>query len=110
MPEVGETVDARDRLEEIVAQGGMGLIMRARQLAMDRDVAVKLLHPHMASDEETVARFEREVNLAKLLDHPHTIELYDFGKTDGGSLYIVMEHLEGRDLREVVKDEGPLPV
>lgn len=108
MPEVGEVVDERYRLEEIIATGGMGVIMRARQLAMERDVAVKLLHPHMTADPETVARFEREVHLAKLLTHPNTIQLFDFGTTDGGSLYIVMEYLQGEDLRSLVRREAPL--
>lgn len=110
VPDVGEVIQDRYRLDSVVATGGMGVIMRATQLAMERDVAVKLLHPHMASNEETVARFEREVHLAKHLSHPHTIQLFDFGKTEGGSLYIVMEYLDGRDLKEILNQEGPLPL
>ena len=108
IPGVGEVIQDRYRLDSTVATGGMGVIMKATQLAMERDVAIKLLHPHMASDSKTVARFEREVHLAKHLSHPHTIQLFDFGKTDGGSLYIVMEYLEGRDLKEILNDEGGL--
>ena len=110
IPGVGEVIHDRYRLDSVVATGGMGVIMRAKQLAMDRDVAIKLLHPHMASDPDTVARFEREVHLAKHLSHPHTIQLFDFGKTDTGSLYIVMEYLEGRDLKEILNSNGPLPL
>lgn len=108
-PTPGDVLDDRYRLDEILNAGGMGVIMRARQLAMDRDVAVKLLLPSKVDREITRTRFEREVHLAKQLTHPNIIRLYDYGKHDK-FLYIVMELLEGEDLKGVLRKEAPLPV
>ena len=108
-PMPGDVLDGRYRLDEIINAGGMGVIMRARQLTMDRDVAVKLLLPDRSSRETTRTRFMREIHLAKQLTHPNTIRLYDYGK-HGEFLYLVMELLKGRDLKAVLKDEGPLPI
>lgn len=108
-PMPGDVLDERYRLDEIINAGGMGVIMRARQLTMDRDVAVKLLLPSKAERENTRIRFEREVHLAKQLTHPNTIRLYDYGR-HGDFLYLVMELLTGQDLKALVRKEGPLPV
>ncbi|MFB6263647.1 MAG: protein kinase [Bradymonadaceae bacterium] len=108
LPDVGEVLDDRYELKSVIDAGGMGVILRARQRAMDRDVAVKLLHPHLADDEQTAARFEREVDTAKELTHPHAIQFFDFGQTNSGVLYIVMELLEGRDLDQLLDERAPL--
>ena len=108
LPRAGDVLQGKYRLEGNVASGGMGVIMRAEHLKMERDVAVKLLHPHLASDEGTVQRFEREIHLAKVLSHPNVIQLLDYGRTDGGALYIVMEYLEGRDLDDLLDEQGAL--
>ncbi len=108
-PTPGDVLDDRYRLDEILNAGGMGVIMRARQLAMDRDVAVKLLLPSKVDRDITRARFEREVHLAKQLTHPNIIRLYDYGKHDK-FLYIVMELLEGDDLKGLLRAEAPMPV
>jgi serine/threonine-protein kinase len=105
-PKKGEQIDGRYRVEEVIGRGGMGCIVRARQLAMERDVAIKLLHPHVADDQETVARFKREVHLAKSLAHPNIIQYYDFGKLPDDSLYLVMELLEGCDLHQELRQKG----
>jgi len=110
LPEQGDVIEGRYRLDSIIATGGMGVIMRANQLNLDRDVAVKLLHPHRADDPETAARFEREINLVKDLNHPHTIQILDVGRTEHDALYLVMEYLEGRDLGTIVGEEAPLAV
>ena len=110
LPRVGDVLQEQYRLEEMVATGGMGVIMQARHLKMERNVAVKLLHPHMASKEGTVKRFEREIDLAKILSHPNIIQLFDYGRADSGALFIVMEYLEGEDLNELIKRQGPIEV
>lgn len=110
MPQEGDVLEGRYRITSVLATGGMGLILQAEHLRMGRQVAVKVLHPHIAQDAEVIARFEREVQLAQGLNHPNTIRLYDFGEADSGLVYVVMELLEGEDLKEVLAREGSLPV
>ncbi len=92
-------------LGEKIAQGGMGTIYRC-QHALLRPAAMKLLDGHQASGE-TVARFEREVQIASELTHPHTVQIYDFGRTDDDIFYIAMELLPGLDLNQLVTLSGP---
>ena len=109
MPEIGELLDGRYRIQGVLASGGMGVVLRAEQLPMQRPVALKLLNPHAAlADDNVLERFEREVKLAKLINHPNTIRLYDFGKTSDGLAYVAMEYLEGTELKELIADEGAL--
>lgn len=110
LPEPGELIDDRYRLVEAFASGGMGVIMRAEQLSVGRDVAVKLLHPHVADRDDFAARFKREAKVATLFDHASIVRVYDVGETDEGALYLVMELLDGEELKEVIKREAPLPV
>jgi len=110
MPQVGKTIAERYRLTGKIAAGGMGVIMRAEQLSMERDVAVKLLHPHMAEDPDTVRRFRREVELAKQLNHPNVIQVFDVGRTDQDVLFLVMEFLDGEELKQTLRRDAPLPV
>jgi serine/threonine-protein kinase len=95
-------------LEEKIGGGGMGEVHRARHALLRRPVAVKLLPPEH-SGGTSADRFEREAQLTALLTHPNTVELYDFGRTDDGIFYYVMELLDGIDLEELVNDEGPQP-
>ena len=106
MPEVGDVIDGRYRLDRVLARGGMGVIVRATQLSMDRTVVVKLLQPRGASVEQSIERFRREADVAKDLQHENIIQLHDFGQIDEGVLYMVMEYLEGRDLRDALEAEG----
>lgn len=109
-PGIGDVLMDRYRIEAFLARGGMGVVMRARQLSMDREVAIKMVLPEYAANEKTLARFDREVRLAKQLRHPHIVELYDYGATAGGVLYLVMEFLEGQDLKTVLRREKRLSV
>ncbi len=110
MPQVGDTLEGRYEITKMLATGGMGVILRARHVRMGRDVAIKILHPHIAQEDDVIARFEREVRLAQMLNHPNTIRLYDFGEAENGLIYVVMELLEGADLKEIIAQEGPLTV
>jgi eukaryotic-like serine/threonine-protein kinase len=110
LPRVGETIEGRYRLKEALASGGMGVVMRAEHAMMGRDVAVKLLHPHIASQAGFTERFKREVRVSTLFTHPNITRVYDFGETADGTLYLVMELLEGRELKDLVQAEGPLSV
>ena len=113
-----EVVRARElgsyRLEERLGQGGMGEVWRARHRMLARPAAIKLIRRDaLASDpasaEVAATRFEREAQVIASLQSPHTVELYDFGRTEDGALYYVMELLDGVDLDAFVRRFGPLP-
>jgi hypothetical protein len=95
-------------LEEEIGEGGMGIVYRARHALLQRATAIKLLRPETVNDE-SLARFEREVQLASGLTHPNTVDIFDFGRAPEESFYCVMEFLDGRTLEDVVRSEGPLP-
>ena len=101
-------LSGRYRLIEIIGRGGMGAVYRAHHILMDKPVAVKVLRQELASDTEAVARFHREARSASRLDHEHIIRVSDFGQTDDGLLFLIMELLDGENLAEVVR-RGPLP-
>jgi len=88
----------------------MGRVYKAEQSTLGRTVAVKVIHPHLLSDEQTVARFYQEARASSRLNHPNSVSIIDFGRTDDGILYLAMEFLSGKDLALVMHEEGPLPV
>ncbi len=96
-------------MQELIGVGGMGRVYRGVQNALGRTVAVKVIHPHLLGDEQTVARFYNEARAASRLNHPSSVGIIDFGRTEDGILYLVMEHLAGKDLATVIAEEGPLP-
>jgi eukaryotic-like serine/threonine-protein kinase len=103
------------RLEEKLGQGGMGEVWRARHRMLARPAAIKLIRPSVAEDgrtevsEEAIRRFEREAQVIARLRSPHTVELFDFGRTDDGAFYYVMELLEGLDADALLRRFGPTP-
>ncbi len=105
---VGRVLSGRYRLIELLGQGGMGSVYRAHHILMDKPVAVKVLRHQLASDAEAVARFHREARSASRLDHENIIRVTDFGQSDDGLLFLVMELLDGENLADVV-NQGPLP-
>src|SRR5215217_7801398 len=107
-PFVGQTVDEKYLVEEHLGAGGMGAVYRARHLSMDRPVAIKFLHQRFVEDEAARVRFQTEARAAVKLRHPNAVSVTDFGQTSEGVVYIVMELLEGRTLREIVSREAPL--
>ncbi len=83
--------------------GGMGAVYQARQLSLDRFVAIKLLPPDLGSDPEFEARFRREAKSMAKLNHPNIVQIYDYGQTSAGQHYFVMEYVDGSDLQKLVK-------
>ena len=100
---IGQVLDGRWRIDEKIGEGGMGEVYRARQVNVDRVVAVKILRLALASTEQYVARFFREADIATSVQHPHFVSIYDFGQTEGQLLYIAMELLDGEPLAAVLK-------
>ena len=90
--------------------GGMGSVYKANQVAMNRLVAVKILHRKLANRKDLMSRFRREARAMSHLTHPNTVKVMLYGELEDGSLYIVMEYLEGRNLNQTVRHEGALPV
>ena len=108
-PLVGLVISDRFQVEDLIGQGGMGKVYRARHLALDRIVVLKMLKPQLLEDPTLVGRFEREAKAASRLNHPNVIQVLDFGRLENdGTLYIVMEYVQGKDLRLVLRDDWPL--
>jgi serine/threonine-protein kinase len=102
---VGSTLGERYRLLELIGEGGMGRVYRALQLATGQTVALKLLHPDVASDAQIVQRFQREAKLTTELTHPHIIKVVEFGELDG-HLFLAMELLAGKSLASIIERRG----
>ncbi len=107
-PLLGRTLDEKYLLEEKLGIGGMGTVYRARHQLIDRPVAVKVLNQRFVEDEAAKARFRREAKAAGRLRHANAVSVTDFGQTADGYVYIVMELLEGKTLRDLLSKEGPL--
>lgn len=97
------------RLVSLIGSGGMGDVYLAEHQLMKRPVAIKLIRPSKAADKQALARFEREVRATAKLSHWNTIEIFDYGRTDDGTFYYVMEYLPGMSLGDLVEKHGPLP-
>jgi serine/threonine protein kinase len=96
---------------EKIGTGGMGSVYKASQPAMNRMVAIKILHPKLANRKDLTSRFRREARAMSQLSHPNTVKVFVYGEMeDDGSLYIVMEMLEGRNLNQTVRKDGPIPI
>jgi serine/threonine-protein kinase len=91
-----------------LGEGGMGEVYLAEHALLKRPCALKLIKPGVGTDPTAVARFEREVRSAARLAHPNTIEIFDYGRTDDGTFYYVMEYLQGLSLSDLVRQAGPL--
>jgi serine/threonine-protein kinase len=108
-----EAVEARKIgqycLGQKLGSGGMGEVYLAEHKLLKRPCAVKLIGPGHATEPEALARFEREVRLTATLSHPNTVDVYDYGRSENGTYYYVMEYLRGSSLAELVERHGPLP-
>jgi len=103
---VGSTF-AGHRIDAFVGQGGMGLVFRATDCTLDRQVALKVIAPDVAGDRVFRARFERECRLAAAIDHPHVVQIYHAGEANG-LLYVTMRYIDGTDLHKLLRKQGRL--
>lgn len=108
LPQEGDLIGGRFRITELLGSGGFGTVYRALQENVGRDVALKFLAPSVAKDPVNIERFRREAFHVSQLRHPNTITLYDYGQTESGLFFMVMELLEGVALSEQVQKHGPI--
>src|SRR5690242_10924147 len=104
-----EVLGERYQLQDPIGRGGMATIYRGRDLRMERTVAVKVLREVYSTDPKFVTRFQREAKAASALQHPNIVQVYDYGQTDG-NYFIVMELIEGTDLRRYLRSRGVLAI
>jgi tRNA A-37 threonylcarbamoyl transferase component Bud32/tetratricopeptide (TPR) repeat protein len=107
---IGRVIGDAYVIQDLLGVGGMGRVYRAEQRALGRVVAIKVVHQHLLQDRETVSRFYTEARAASSLNHPNSVSVFDFGRTDDDMLYLVMEYLRGKDLAIVMHEQGPLPI
>lgn len=107
---VGTILGGRYEILDVIGDGAMGRVYLAKHQLMKRQVAVKMMHPQLVSGKAALKRFQKEAELASSLNHPNILTVYDFGVTEGGSPYLVMDYLQGRELLHILKDEKTLPV
>ena len=104
---LGKVISGRYLIQQLLGEGGMGSVYLAEHTHMKKRVAIKLLHPEMSDNAEVSARFEREAMAAAHIEHPNVAGATDFGKTEDGAFFLVLEYVEGTSLRDVVA-EGPI--
>ena len=107
---IGQTLGGKYRIEGEIGAGGMCLVYRATQTLIGKTVALKVLRPQLAVDQEIVRRFEQEATALGRLHHPHAINVFDFGFTLQGCPFLVMDFISGQTLKELLRRAGPLPV
>mgnify|MGYP000137239770 CR=1 FL=1 len=104
---IGRDLDGRYRIDALLGQGGMGAVFRGTHVHLQREVAIKVLHPEIGNDGQIAKRFEREAHSASRLDHPHCVRVTDFGATPEGMKYLVMELLQGSELTKRLGQPWP---
>ena len=106
---IGQVLKEAYRIEERISAGGMGVVYRATQIRLGRNVAIKVLQPRLQSSHEVIKRFFQEARLLSQINHPNIVSIIDFGNTEDGLIYMVMEYLQGTTLHHYVPDHQGLP-
>lgn len=101
---VGAVVGGKYRVKRLLGHGGMGSVYKAENTTIGRTVAVKILHPHLADDGVTLARFQREARAAAGIEHPHVVDVLDMGLDKGGAPFIVMEYVRGKSAARILRE------
>lgn len=107
-PLIGKLIQDRYRIESLIAKGSMGVIYKATQELIGREVAIKVMHNYLVSDDESLKRYHKEAKAASRLNHPNITTIYDFGVLASGQPYIVMDLLTGKTLADYLKDRNHL--
>ena len=107
-PLIGSTLAERYVIEDLIGEGGMGRVYRARHAELPRRFAIKILFGELAALSDMRARFRMEAESAARLDHPNLVPVVDVGETDEGLLYLAMDYVDGRSLAAIIDEEGPL--
>jgi serine/threonine-protein kinase len=109
-PLLGRVFQDKYKIIKMLGEGGMGAVYVGEQAlgAHSRKVAIKTLHSHLSRDEKIRDRFQREVGTLATLEHPNTVQVFDFGTSPDGILYIVMEFVQGRSLADILEKDGPM--
>ena len=108
----GEIIDGRYQLTNLLATGGMATVYKGIDLRLDRIVAVKIMHPHLAQNEDFVSRFIKEARAAAALSHPNIVSIQDQGWNEGGvpAVFMVLEMVDGFTLRDLLSEKGSLSI
>lgn len=106
---IGRVIDRRYKIVKELAEGGMGTVYIAEHLALGKEVALKIIHPELAGDDELAERFAREAMATAKLDHPHVASAMDYGKLPEGGAYLVMQLVRGPSLQDVLETQGRVP-
>ena len=107
---VGTEIAGRFRITELLGEGGAGQVYLAEHAVLDRKFAIKVLQEFARGDQRWVERFHREARTASMLDHPNIVRITDFGRTDEGRLYLVMEYVSGQSLEQLMEELRPAPL
>lgn len=105
-PLIERVIAGRYRLLEKIGQGGMGAVYKGQHIKMNRLTAIKILTSELANNEEFIARFQREAEMASQIDHPNAVAIYDFGEAEDGLIYLAMEFVNGKPLSAILRKEG----
>ncbi len=106
---IPRVIDRKFRLDQRIGRGGMGSVYRARDVRLERDVAIKVVRAELLGDPDARHRFRREAQLVARLQHPSIVSIFDYGTFPDGAAYLVMELVRGEDLRRLLTREGRLP-
>lgn len=106
---IGKTIDGRYEVTDLLGQGGMATVYKAKEIGLERDIALKIMHAQYFSDEESRSRFEREGKILSSLKHRHIVTIYRLGLWNNQIPYLAMEYLEGLTLKQILNDRGTLP-
>ena len=107
---IGSVIADRYLVTDLLGEGGMGKVYLARHVRLPQQAAIKVLRPEMVRDPAAVARFNREASNASRIDDENVARVYDFGEATGGTVYLAMEYVNGRTLRDMIEEEGAIDV
>lgn len=110
VPRAGDVVAGKYRIETVIGAGGMGVVLGAQDISLGRRVAIKFLAPSKAKNSDDAARFIREARAAASIQSEHVVRVFEVGALANGAPYIVMEHLSGGDLGQILVSRGALPI